>query len=149
MGLCGSKQTRPTDSTKSETKNSKPYTNAKQALKEQDTTSKLIAWIRAQNAMKFNQPLASYLQFYVMTDKRIQIYRSGQKCGDDKEKGQELLAGWAKDILDQFSGLIFEIDGEKKLCDLVKADAAEQDAFQPSAEKALEYVQAYLDSIPQ
>jgi hypothetical protein len=149
MGLCGSKPTRPDETKQEKPVQSKPFSNAKQALKEQDSTSKLIAWIKSQNAMKEGQPLASYLQFYAMTEKRIQIYRSGQKCGDDKEKGQEILAGWSRDILDQYSTLVFDLDGGKKLSDLVKPDAVETDAFQAPAEQAIQYVQAYLDSFPQ
>jgi hypothetical protein len=145
MGSCNSypdEEPRPSTSKVEQ----KPFLNVKEALGEQHTTSQLVAFLKTTNHTVLNSHISTYLLFYIQTDKRIQIYRSGQKCGDDKEKGEEILAQWSQDILSQFGSLSFILDGQVSLNQCVKEYATEIDAFQPYAEKALQYVQKYLES---
>ena len=122
-----------------QTATAKPCTNVKNAVKESDTASKLVAWLKQATS----DPLGQYLQFYLAAEKRIQIYRSGQKCGDDKEKGDELLLHWTREILGLYGSLVF--DG-LLLKDLVPIDATGTDVFATYASSALETVQKYLDT---
>jgi nitrate reductase assembly molybdenum cofactor insertion protein NarJ len=145
MGLCGSKAIKePKVEPVKEVKKEKR--DAKVALKEQDTTSKLLAFLKTTDHKVFESHISEYFLFIVQTEKRTQIYRSGQKCGDDKEQGQEILSKWSGDIITQFGNLEFELEKRVKLRDCVAEDSSQTDVFQPFADQALKFVQDYLDS---
>ncbi|KAJ3320605.1 hypothetical protein HDV06_005123 [Boothiomyces sp. JEL0866] len=122
----------------------KQFKNLALILKEADTCAQFRAYLKTQNFQTNNIATLQYFLFYEQTEKRIQIYRSGQKCGDDREKGQEILNRWARDILSAFGELMFE---GKKLGEMeLNVEGGEQDLFASSSKLAFDYIQQLLDS---
>ncbi|KAJ3256005.1 hypothetical protein HK103_005812 [Boothiomyces macroporosus] len=137
-GVAGSKSV-----TEPQPKQQKKFTNLATVLKEADTCAQFRAYLKTQNFQTNGIPAIQYFLFYEQTEKRIQIYRSGQKCGDDKEKGVELLNQWAREIMTTFGDLVF---GEKKLSEAgLNLESGEQDLFAPYSKLAYEYIQQLLD----
>ena len=101
------------------------------------------------NILKKQSPITlEYFACAEMIIKRKTIFQSSQRCGDDKEKGNELLATWAKEIMDTFGTILFDFDG--KFYDLKTKFAGKDiedlgaDAFDVFMEKAFKHVQSWM-----
>ncbi|KAJ3334482.1 hypothetical protein HDU91_002709 [Kappamyces sp. JEL0680] len=100
------------------------------------------------NLLKKKNPITGeYFACAEMIAKRKALYQSGQRCGDDREKGQEILATWAKEIITTYAALPFDFDG--KFSDLQTEFATQPiedipvDGFDGYSDKALRHVTSW------
>ncbi|KAJ2995809.1 hypothetical protein HDV02_000386 [Globomyces sp. JEL0801] len=150
MGLCISK-TEATSTTKPVTEVTKPvqFINVTEILKESSTSAAFRAWLKTKNHQWKELEIhpVDYFTFYEQTEKRISIFKSGQRCGDDKEKGIDILAQWARDIVTSFGSLKFYMNGlvsELKDANL-DLDNGGPDLFKEYATVTIVMLQEFLD----
>ncbi|KAJ3215168.1 hypothetical protein HDU67_000736 [Dinochytrium kinnereticum] len=151
MGAKGSKRSRPSSPTK---KNNEPTNTVpiSEAWKDSEFSkpawtppSKLLA-LDAENEVKkrlktwcgqnkgaIKQRLGDVVELYDDIAKRRAVFQSGQRCGDSKERGEEVLEASARKLIEKFlteggakdmTSLVGEEWKGDKLKDLVLTDAS-------------------------
>jgi tRNA A22 N-methylase len=116
-------------------------TNVKSILQDAAQTAKFRTWLKTKQFKVNDCLLADYLMFYEAVEKRTATYKSGQRCGDSKEKGAELLEKHADDIIQKFT-LLFACGPLKEL--------TEKDAsgiFDAHAAEALVLIQEFVTKL--
>jgi hypothetical protein len=100
MGCCTSTSESPKATPQLEEFDSK--TNVKSILQDAAQTAKFRSWLKTKQFKMNDSLLVDYFMFYEAVEKRTATYKSGQRCGDSKEKGAEMLEKHADDIIQKF-----------------------------------------------